>query len=203
MTEVVGKLWQDGESKAQKKDFHEAMLSFQRAKALLIKESAVMFENPTKNTGESKASKLMGSIMEKLHRSISRVSEILSKDPILALQLPRDYSKSDIKKAYRKQALKYHPDKNTDCDTTAIFTAVHTAYEKLLAAAASNPSISGTSGGSSSGHPGAGSRKTSTGSKGGHGQSSSGTGTGGTQTSELSSDVLKAILKKFGVCLLV
>ena len=132
MTEAIGKIWQDGELLAQNKQFHESLLYFLRAKSLLIKESAILFDNAP--NADNKISKLMGNIMEKLQNSIARVSSILTNDAILALQLPKvGFSKSDVKKAYRAQALKYHPDKNTDCDTTCIFTAIQSAYESLSA----------------------------------------------------------------------
>lgn len=48
MTELIGKLWQEGENFAKNKQCHEALLSFQRAKSLLIKESSAMFKDSTK-----------------------------------------------------------------------------------------------------------------------------------------------------------
>jgi phage baseplate assembly protein W len=59
-----------------------------------------------------------------------------------------------VKKAYKQQALRYHPgpspllsvmtggsvaDKNPDCDTSCIFTAVQSAYETLLQTAPPDP----------------------------------------------------------------
>lgn len=59
---------------------------------------------------DTKASRLLGEIMEKLQASIGKATEVLASNPTLALQLPvRGYSKVDVKKAYRKHALKYHP----------------------------------------------------------------------------------------------
>lgn len=56
-----------------------------------------------------------------------------SKNPYIILELNEkdDPSKEDIKKAYRKLILKYHPDKNTHIDTTDKFKEIQTAYEIL------------------------------------------------------------------------
>jgi len=46
------------------------------------------------------------------------------------LGVERGASKEEIKKAYRRQAIKYHPDKNTE-DTTDAFREVTEAYNAL------------------------------------------------------------------------
>lgn len=47
------------------------------------------------------------------------------------LELPQDTTPTDIKKAYRRLALQYHPDKNQDPSATDKFRAVSEAYEVL------------------------------------------------------------------------
>jgi hypothetical protein len=47
------------------------------------------------------------------------------------LQLPFTASLDDVKHAYRKMALKFHPDKNRQSDAAAKFAEIHEAYEYL------------------------------------------------------------------------
>jgi len=56
-----------------------------------------------------------------------------SDDYYAVLGVSRDASEADIKKAYRKEALKWHPDKNPDNKESAeqMFKAVAEAYEVL------------------------------------------------------------------------
>lgn len=47
------------------------------------------------------------------------------------LQVPRNASEADIKKAYRKLAMQYHPDRNRDPDAEERFKEITEAYEVL------------------------------------------------------------------------
>ena len=51
---------------------------------------------------------------------------------ILGLDSNAEYTIENLKKAYRQNALAYHPDKNPGSDTTAMFHNVQNAYEFLL-----------------------------------------------------------------------
>ena len=53
------------------------------------------------------------------------------KDYYKILGIPREASQTDIKKAYRKLALKYHPDKNKSPDATKKFQDIGEAYSVL------------------------------------------------------------------------
>jgi molecular chaperone DnaJ len=47
------------------------------------------------------------------------------------LGVPRDCSEADVKKAYRKLAMEYHPDRNASADAEARFKEITEAYEVL------------------------------------------------------------------------
>lgn len=53
------------------------------------------------------------------------------KDYYKILEVSRSASEQEIKKAYRRLALKYHPDKNHDTDAAAIFKDLNEAYRTL------------------------------------------------------------------------
>ena len=54
----------------------------------------------------------------------------LQEDPYRCLGVSKTCDSSEVKKAYRKLALQYHPDKNAD-RTTALFTEIQRAYTLL------------------------------------------------------------------------
>ncbi|KAI3390155.1 hypothetical protein SNEBB_001827 [Seison nebaliae] len=55
----------------------------------------------------------------------------MGKDYYKVLNIGREAEETEIKKAYRKQALKYHPDKNKSPDAEAKFKEIAEAYEVL------------------------------------------------------------------------
>lgn len=55
----------------------------------------------------------------------------MGKDYYKVLGISRDASDEEIKKAYRKLALKYHPDKNSDANAEEKFKEIGQAYEVL------------------------------------------------------------------------
>lgn len=92
MSERIGQLWELGESQFRSGNALEALLNFQRAKSLLITESSSVYSNPAQGNG--KASKILGEIMTKLTGSIDRASDILTKNPVLALGLSTGFTKT-------------------------------------------------------------------------------------------------------------
>lgn len=137
MTDRIGAVWEKGEEYIADGNFLDGLLEFQRAKKMLINESSALYSSPTADN--KRIQQIFGEIMTKLTRSIDKNIAILSTQPLLTLKLEKGYNKKDVKKAYRQNALKYHPDKNPDCDSSSVFTIVQSAYEKLLAQAPDAP----------------------------------------------------------------
>ena len=53
------------------------------------------------------------------------------RSPYDILGVSTNANKYEIKTAYRKMAMKFHPDKNPGVDTTALFQEIQAAYEML------------------------------------------------------------------------
>src|SRR6218665_1742138 len=56
---------------------------------------------------------------------------MIFKDYYQILEIPQSASEDDIKKAYKKQALKWHPDRNKDRNTTIEMQDINEAYIAL------------------------------------------------------------------------
>jgi DnaJ-class molecular chaperone len=56
----------------------------------------------------------------------------MKKDYYAVLGVPEDANEKQIKKAYRRLALKYHPDRNKDADAVEKFREVSEAYAALI-----------------------------------------------------------------------
>jgi curved DNA-binding protein CbpA len=54
------------------------------------------------------------------------------------LDLPWGASKTEIKKAYRKKVMQYHPDRNSSSEAQALFIQLTEAYEMLMGEAPAN-----------------------------------------------------------------
>ena len=112
--------WQLGEKYAARGHYLESLLHYEKARSLSESNTA---------------------IYRKYSESHGRVVNILQHNPVLTLQLQRGFTKKDVRRAYRRIVLIYHPDKNNDCDTSAIFTIIQSAYEELLASAPEEPKL--------------------------------------------------------------
>ena len=102
------------------RDFHAAAVKLAKAKSLLADKQPDAFQR-------RKAARLTSSIESGLKKVLGK----LKANPQLALCIEGSgWSKEEVKKSFRKLALKYHPDKNAD--SKELFLIIKSAYDVLL-----------------------------------------------------------------------
>ena len=57
----------------------------------------------------------------------------MNRDPYSVLGVSREASPHELKRAYRRQAMRWHPDRNTDPEATERFKQIRAAYDQLAA----------------------------------------------------------------------
>jgi len=94
----------------------------------------VLIDNKTKGIDDgvedSNNNSSMGDVSPEQKMAVKRILDI-GKDYYKILDVPKDVSDDNLKKAFHKLALKIHPDKNRADGATEAFKLLNTAYEVL------------------------------------------------------------------------
>ena len=119
MSSDLSVVLQLGEKYISKGQYLEALFHYQRAKT----------------STDPNSSKFM-----RYDECSNRIVNTLKVNPKLALQLPEtEFYKKDVRRAYKRIILLYHPDKNVEVDTSLLFTVIQSAYEYLIQSAPDEP----------------------------------------------------------------
>ena len=122
---TVEALWAKALELSEGGSVHEAVLTFEQAAQLLEKQK----DQAMKTKGAERVLKLLEELIAKLGREIESHLNYLRGNLWAALDLAPGAASSDVKRAYKRLALKYHPDKSRV--SPKIFTIVGRAREVL------------------------------------------------------------------------
>ena len=104
---------------------HEAATVFSRVLRLLREEAAVERSDCAGNINKTKLSGLVGMLKKKAEEEMENTcSTMRAASPYVVLGLEGVSAVKDVKKAYRKMALKYHPDRNPDSKDVFVIVQV-------------------------------------------------------------------------------
>ena len=122
---TVEALWARALELSEDGSVHEAVLTFEQAAQLLEKQK----DQAMRTKGAERVLKLLEELIAKLGREIESHLNYLRGNLWAALDLTPGASSSDVTRAYKRLALKYHPDKSKV--SPKIFTIVGRAREVL------------------------------------------------------------------------
>lgn len=110
----------------------ENLLTFEKFVTEMAKDFMGVYKRRYKpeETGYGNPDKWKYAFDERMDRETAR-GILADKDPYKILGVSPNADKYEIKSAYRKLAMEFHPDKNPDKDTTKIFQEIQAAYEML------------------------------------------------------------------------
>ena len=122
---TVEALWARALELSEDGSVHEAVLTFEQAAQLLEKQK----DQAMRTKGAERVRQLLDELIAKLGREIESHLNYLRGNRWAALDLAPGAASSDVTRAYKKLALKYHPDKSRV--SPKIFTIVGRAREVL------------------------------------------------------------------------